>query len=71
MSTRAAALTCRRWSNARGAGMPPRIGETYVEDPFKRAKEKPHQGGYAHTTLEEWAEYDRAMAEWQTRRRES
>jgi len=43
------------------------IGETYVEDPFKRP---PHQGGYQHITPEEWAEYDRAMAAWHSRRRE-
>jgi hypothetical protein len=42
------------------------IGEVYVEDPFKRP---PHQGGYPHITAEEWTEYDRAMAEWQERRR--
>ena len=42
------------------------IGEQYVEDPFKRP---PHQGGYAHITPEEWAEYDRAMAAWQAARR--
>jgi hypothetical protein len=24
------------------------IGETYIEDPFRRAKEAPHQGGYRH-----------------------
>jgi hypothetical protein len=32
-------------------------------------REAPHQGGYPHITPEEWAEYDRAMAEWQARRR--
>jgi len=32
-------------------------------------REAPHQGGYAHITPEEWAEYDRAMAEWQARLR--
>jgi hypothetical protein len=32
-------------------------------------REAPHQGGYAHITPEEWAAYDRAMAEWQARRR--
>ena len=45
------------------------IGEQYIEVPFRRMKEAPHQGGYAHITPEEWAEYDRAMAEWQSRRR--
>jgi hypothetical protein len=45
------------------------IGEQYIEDPFRRMREAPHQGGYAHITPEEWAEYDRAMAEWQARRR--
>src|SRR5262249_6868883 len=43
------------------------IGEKYVEDP---SKQPPHQGGYQHITPEEWAEYDRAMAAWQRRRRE-
>jgi hypothetical protein len=42
------------------------LGEAYIEDPFKRP---PHQGGYSRITAEEWAEYDRAMAEWQARRR--
>jgi hypothetical protein len=42
------------------------IGEEYVENPFKRP---PHQGGYPHVTAEEWAEFDRAMADWQARRR--
>jgi len=45
------------------------IGEAYIEDPFRRMREAPHQGGYAHITPEEWAEYDRAMAEWQARLR--
>ena len=45
------------------------IGEQYIEDPFRRAKEAPHQGGYPHITAEEWAEYDRAMAVWQAARR--
>jgi len=45
------------------------IGEQYIEDPFRRAKEAPHQGGYPHITAEEWAEYDRAMAAWQAARR--
>jgi hypothetical protein len=42
------------------------IGEEYVEDPFKRP---PHHGGYPHITPQEWAEFDRAMADWQARRR--
>jgi hypothetical protein len=42
------------------------IGETYIEDPFKRP---PHQGGYPHITAEEWTEYDRAMTMWQAARR--
>jgi len=42
------------------------IGEVYVEDPFKRP---PHQGGYAHITSEEWAEFDRRKADWEGRRR--
>jgi hypothetical protein len=41
-------------------------GEEYVEDPFTRPA---HQGGYQHITAEEWAEFDRATAEWQVRRR--
>jgi hypothetical protein len=45
------------------------IGEQYIEDPFRRMKEAPHQGGYPHITAEEWAEYDAAMAEWQAGRR--
>jgi len=45
------------------------IGEEYVEDPFPRGREAPHQGGYPHITAEEWAEYDRAMAAWQAARR--
>jgi len=45
------------------------IGEQYIEDPFRRAKEAPHQGGYQHITAEEWAAWDRANAEWQPRRR--
>jgi hypothetical protein len=45
------------------------IGEAYEENPFKRTKEKPHQGGYPRITAEEWAEFDLAMAEWQTQRR--
>jgi len=28
-----------------------------------------HQGGYQHITPEEWAEFDRATAEWQQRHR--
>jgi hypothetical protein len=46
------------------------IGEKYIEDPFERAQKAPHQGGYTHITAEEWAEYDRAMADWQRSRRE-
>jgi hypothetical protein len=46
------------------------IGGIYIEDPFRRAKIAPHQGGYAHITAEEWPAYDAAMAEWQARRRE-
>ena len=42
------------------------IGEEYVEDPFKRP---PHRGGCQHITAEEWAEYDRALAAGQLRRR--
>jgi hypothetical protein len=42
------------------------IGEDYIEDPFKQP---PHQGGYAHITPEEWAEFDRQTTEWQARRR--
>jgi hypothetical protein len=45
------------------------IGEQYIEDPFRRAKEAPYQGGYPHVTTAEWAEYDRAMAAWQAARR--
>ena len=44
------------------------IGETYIEDPFRRSREAPHQGGYPHITPEEWAEYDRAMTAWQVAR---
>ena len=47
------------------------IGEAYIEDPFRRMREAPHQGGYAHITPEEWAEYDRAMTDWQAARRPS
>jgi hypothetical protein len=43
------------------------IGELYDENPFTRP---PHQGGYQHITVEEWAEFDHAMAAWQARRRE-
>ena len=42
------------------------IGEKYDENPFTRPA---HQGGYQHITAVEWAEYDRAMAAWQERRR--
>jgi hypothetical protein len=31
--------------------------------------QKPEHGGYQHITPEEWAEYDRAMKEWQQLRR--
>jgi hypothetical protein len=44
-------------------------GEEYVEDPFERAGKACHQGGYQHITPDEWAEYDRAMREWQQLRR--
>jgi len=44
------------------------IGETYIEDPFRRGRKAPHQGGYPHITAEEWAEYDRAMAAWHAAR---
>ena len=47
------------------------IGETYIEDPFRRMNEAPHQGGYPHITDEEWAEYDRAMTMWQATGRSS
>jgi hypothetical protein len=43
------------------------IGEKYIEDPVRRAKEAPHQGDYQHITAEEWAAWDRANAEWQAR----
>src|SRR5262245_57335832 len=46
------------------------LGEEYIEDPFRRAKEKPHQGGYRHITPEEWARWDRANEVFQARRRE-
>ena len=46
------------------------IGEEYIDDPFRRMREAPHQGGYPHGTPEEWAAYDQAMADWQARRRE-
>jgi hypothetical protein len=46
------------------------IGEEYIDDPFRRMREAPHQGGYSHITPEEWAAYDQAMADWQARRRE-
>ena len=45
------------------------IGKQYIEDPFRRGREAPHQGGYPHITAEEWTEYDRAMAAWQAARR--
>jgi hypothetical protein len=43
------------------------IGEDYVEDPH--LLRPAHQGGYQHITPEEWAEFDRATAEWQQRHR--
>jgi len=43
------------------------LGEQYVEDPLARPQ---HQGGYAHITPAEWAAFDRAVAEWQARRRD-
>jgi len=46
------------------------LAEQYIEDPFRRMKEAPHQGGYPHITPEEWAEYERAMAKWEGERRE-
>jgi hypothetical protein len=46
------------------------IGEEYIEDPFRRMKEKPHQGGHRHITPEEWARWDRANEVFQARRRE-
>jgi len=45
------------------------IGETYIEDLFERGRKAPHQSGYPHITAEEWAEYNRATAEWHARRR--
>lgn len=45
------------------------LGEEWIEDPLKRWRKAPHQGGYPHITPEEWVEYDRAMAEWQAVRR--
>jgi hypothetical protein len=45
------------------------LGEVYIEDPRERAEKAPHQGGYPHITAEEWAAYEKAMAEWQQRRR--
>ena len=46
------------------------VGEEYIEDPFRRMKEKPHQGGYRHITPEEWATWDRANEVFQARWRE-
>jgi hypothetical protein len=43
------------------------IGEEYIEDPFRRAREAPHQGGYLHITPEEWARWDRANEVYQVR----
>jgi hypothetical protein len=58
------------------------IGEEWVEDVVDEKgnkyppldekgnlKRPAHHGGYQHITAEEWAEYDRAMAEWHERRR--
>src|SRR5262249_10917947 len=41
-----------------GRRHPVSLGEAYTGD------------GYQHLTAEEWAEYDRAMADWQRRYRE-
>jgi hypothetical protein len=57
-------------SSAPAGAMPPLSVKSTSRIPFRRMREAPHQGGYAHITAEEWAEYDRAMAEWQARRRE-
>ena len=46
------------------------IGEEYIEDPFRRMKEAPHQGGYQHVTSDEWVRWDRANEVFQARRRE-
>ena len=46
------------------------IGEEYIEDPFRRMREAPHQGGYSHITPEDWARWDRANEVYQVRRRE-
>jgi hypothetical protein len=46
------------------------VGEEYIEDPSRRMKEAPHQGGYQHITPEEWARWDRANEVFQARRRE-
>jgi hypothetical protein len=45
------------------------IGEEYIEDPFRRAKEAPHQGGYRHITAEEWRAFDAATAAYDQARR--
>jgi hypothetical protein len=45
------------------------LGELWIEDPIRQAREAPQQGGYLHVTAEEWAAYDKAMAEWRQRRR--
>jgi hypothetical protein len=45
------------------------IGEEYIEDPFRRAKEAPHQGGYRHLTAEEWRAFDAATAAYDQARR--
>src|SRR5262245_25198460 len=46
------------------------VGEEYIEDPFRRMKKKPHQGGHRHITPEEWARWDRDNEVFQARRRE-
>jgi hypothetical protein len=45
------------------------IDEEYTEDPFRRAKEAPHQGGYCHVTAQEWQAFDAAMAAYDQARR--
>ena len=57
------------------------IGEEWVEDVVDEKgnkyppldekgnlKRPARHGGYPHITVEEWAEYDRAMANWQARK---
>ena len=46
------------------------IGEVYIEDPFRRMREAPHQGGYSHITPEDWARWDRVNEVYQVQRRE-